>query len=447
MPSLNRNVTGPIYVADQRGPDYLLINRESGAWAVSDLDGVSILAMGEGAVTAALPSPLQRLLRPPKALQRAPQVEPLILIYKLTDKCNYRCSYCYDRTIARSKDAARRSAAVREMLDRTLPERPVMLLFHGGEPLLEFAEIRDLVLAYQDFSPSRLLFSLQTNISRLDQAKLDFLVEHKFGLSVSLDGHISELNRLRMIGARPDPYQLLKEKIRDLQGLRADRLGLLMTVGRHNVHSLTDSLLAFQDDGFKSVSFSFMHEVGPGAVSASPEDLTTSMLSIIRAITDKKLDSLACMTLIQWVIRVVHGRSGLVCLGSPCGAGRSVATVLANGDVGPCDSIFSDDFFHRDVDAYIRGLETNRHLLALRTRSVHDLYPCSTCDVRSYCNGTCPGSTVLSTGGIQSVDPHECAFYYGLIRELLWILCEPEAGPQLLSYCERHLQEKKAYGF
>jgi uncharacterized protein len=447
MPTLDRNVTGPIYVADQRGPDYLLINRESGAWAVSDIDGVSILALGEDAVTAALPSPLRRLLGQPTAPPRPPRVEPLILIYKLTDKCNYRCSYCYDRVVARPKDAARRSAAVREMLDRTLPERPVMLLFHGGEPLLEFAEIRDLVLAYQDFAPGRLLFSLQTNISRLDQTKLDFLLEHQFGLSVSLDGHNAGLNSLRMIAARPDPYQLLKDKIRDLQGLRADRLGLLMTVGRHNVSSLTDSLLAFQDDGFKSVSFSFMHAVGPGAVSASPEQLTASMLSIVRAITSKKLNSLACMTLIQWVMRVAHGRSGLVCLGSPCGAGSSVATVLANGDVGPCDSIFSDDFFHRDVDAYMQGLETDPHLLALRKRNVRDLYPCSVCDVRPHCNGTCPGSTVLATGDIQSVDPHECAFYYGLIRELLWTLCEPEAGPQLLKYCEGHLAEKKAYGF
>ncbi len=445
MPSLNQNVTGPIYIADQRERDYLLVNRESGVWAVSDLAGVFTLSIGEETAAAALPSSLRSLLRSPKATPRAPHVEPLVVVYKLTDTCNYRCSYCYDRTVSRPKKAVLRSAAVREILDRTLPHRPVMLLFHGGEPLLEFEELRDLVLEYKRFTPERLFFSLQTNLSQLDQPKLDFLLEHRFGISVSVDGHNSELNRLRMTGARPDPYQLLKNTISGLRSLRADRLGLLMTVGAHNVSELVNSLLAFQDDGFKSVSFSFMQNIGPSAHCASSKELIASLVSVARAIVDRKIDSLACMTLIQWIMRICYGRSGLVCLGSPCGAGRSVVTVLADGDIGPCDSVFSDGFFHSGLGRYMEGLESDPRLLELRTRNVHTLQPCSVCDVRPHCNGTCPGAAVLEHGGIQSVDPQQCAFQYGLIRELLWILCEPDAGRQLLRYCKRHLEKKKRY--
>ena len=447
MPSLNQNITGPIYVADKREEDYLLINRESGAWAVSDFAGVLTLGIGGEAAAATFSSPLRSLLQSPGAIPPACHVEPLILIYKLTDACNYRCSYCYDRTVSRPTKGGRRSATVREILDRTLPDRPVMLLFHGGEPLLEFEELHDLVLAYKHFTPDRLFFSLQTNLSRLDQPKLDFLQEHRFGICVSVDGHNSELNRLRMIGTRPDPYQLLINKIRGLRGLHADRLGLLMTVGKHNASELTDSLLAFQDDGFKSVSFSFMQNSGPSEYRASPDELIASLVSVARAIVEKKIDSLACMTLIQWVRRIVYGRSGLVCLGMPCGAGHSVATVLADGDIGPCDSVFSSGFFHSDVGYYMRGLESDPLLMALRVRGVGNLRPCSVCDVRPHCNGTCPGAAMLENGDIQSVDSHQCAFHYGLIRELLWILCDPGAGPVLLGYCNRHLMEKKTHGF
>jgi len=447
MPSLDWNVRGPIYVADVKAQEYLLVNRDSGAWAVSDLAGVAALQVDATPDNAALPDPLRRLLHPLAAPPAPVRVEPLILIYKLTDKCNYHCSYCYDRSVARPKNGERRSAAVRNLLDRTLPERPVMLLFHGGEPLLEFNEIRELVLAYEQFTPSRLLFSLQTNLSRMDQAKLDFFLEHQFGISVSLDGHNPGLNRLRMVDQRPDPYQVLMGKLRNLKGLRADRLGLLMTVGKHNVGSLVESLLAFQADGFRSVSFSFMQDVEPGTSCATPEELTAAMLAITGAIADRRIEALACMTLIQWIMRITRGRTGLVCLGSPCGAGRSVATILADGDIGPCDSIFSQEFFHQDVDSYLQNLETDPYLRALRERSVRNLFPCSSWDVRAHCNGTCPGSAVLENGTVQSVDPHECAFYYGLIRELLWMLCEPEAGPRIMEYCHRHLAEKKAYGF
>jgi uncharacterized protein len=314
---------------------------------------------------------------------------------------------------------------------------------------LEFEELCDLVLAYKHFTPDHLLFSLQTNLTLMDQQKLDFLQEHRFGISVSVDGHHSELNKLRMAGSRPDPYQLLKSKIRDLKGLRSDRLGLLMTVGRHNVKELTNSLLAFQDDGFISVSFSFMQNSGPDEYRASPGELIASLVSVARAIIDKRIDSLACMTLIQWVIRIVHGQSGLVCLESPCGAGHSVAAVLADGDVGPCDSVYSNDFFHGDVDYYIKGLENDPHLMALRARNICDLHLCSVCDMRPFCNGTCPGAAVLEHGkdGIQSVDTHQCAFQYGLIRELLWLLCEPGDGLQLLRYCHRHMRERKKHGY
>jgi uncharacterized protein len=451
VPSLEWRVRGNVYVADQRGLEYLLVNRDTGAWAISNLAGVSQLEVARGSET--LPEELRKLLRdtpgerPVAPSEDDPDSQPLILIYKLTDKCNYRCSYCYDRSIARPRDAERRSAAVREFLARTLPRRPVMLLFHGGEPLLEFEEIRRLVLDLSQWAPERLLYSLQTNLSPMNQEKMDFLLEHRFGISVSLDGHNPRMNRLRVVGGRPDPYELLKKKLRDLEGLRADRMGLLLTVGAHNVDQLTEALVVFQGDGFRSVSFSFMQDVEPGTECASPGALAQAMLDIARAIVDGRIDSLACMTLIQWVYRIAYGRSGYVCLGSPCGAGRTVATVLANGDIGACDSIYSDAFYRKDVDAYFEALARDPQFQHLRTRSVRTMQPCASCDVQAHCNGTCPGSANLETGGIQTVDPHECAFHYDLIRDMLWLLCDPESGPRLLTYCHRHIAEKNALGF
>jgi uncharacterized protein len=446
MPSLNWNVSDSIFVADTRGQEYLLINRTTGKWAVSDLAGVYMLAMNVDAAREKLPPTLRTLWDLPAVPAISVEPEPLVIIYKLTDKCNYRCSYCYDRSVARPKNAERRSAAIRTILDRSLPERAVRLLFHGGEPLLEFAEIRDLVLDYQQFTPERLSCSLQTNASRLDQEKLDFLLEHQIGISVSVDGHDSQLNSLRMIDERPNPYDLLRKKLRELRGLRPDGLGLLVTVGRHNAGRLTESLLAFQADGFRSVSFSFMQEVGPFAACATAEDLRLAIRGLARAIVEGKIDALGCMTLIQWIVRLTRGRSSFVCLGSPCGAGRSVATVLADGDIGPCDSIYSDRFFHHDVDSYLNALVDDPDLLSLRERNVHKLEPCRDCDVQAHCNGTCPGSAVLATGGVEGVDPHECAFQYSMIRELLWALCDPEGGPRLLNYCNRHINARKAYG-
>lgn len=431
MPTTGWTLGGSLRVADVRAGSYLLIDSDSGAWVVTNESGFKAIAATQ--------------LFPRQAIGHGsgdparPGTRPSYIIYKLTDSCNYRCSYCYDRAFARSKRVEQRNSAIRAVLSHALEGdgEQVHLLFHGGEPLSEFVEIRDVVQSFASYWPHRLQFAVQTNLSLLNQEMLDFLNEYRFGISISVDGITPVANRLRTLGGREDPYELVSRLTLDLRGLRRDQIGLLITVGPHNLTGLPEALLRMQDDGFRSVSFSLMQQAHGGAKAACEEALVSTLEEVLGLIVSGRLNELAVWTLIEWIRQVVHGRSEMVCHGSPCGAGRSLITVFPSGEVGPCDSVFDPRLYADSFESYLA--ERASLLSDLLARDTRTLEPCNSCDVRALCNGTCPGSAALANGAVDSVASAECAFLYRWIVQLMWQLGDPARAEPLLRYCAKHV--------
>ena len=448
MPSIGWSVNESVSVADARDNRFLLVNRDSGAWCASNLHGLQAISEPPADKPCRLPLPPSWVWMALQAdsSSRDTDADPLFVIYKLTDTCNYNCTYCYDKVFARPKASAARNRTIRKVLSWALEKgRPVNVLFHGGEPLIEFAEIAELVSDYADCKRSQLQFSLQTNASLLTQKIVDFILENEVGMSVSVDGHTAPLNSLRIFRQDEDAYSVLKRKISQLSGLHPNRLGLLVTIGQHNAARIVDALLSFQADGFCSVSFSLMQQVSDLAQGATPMDLVELFVRIARSIASDEINTLAVWTLIEWIRRVSFGASPLVCLGSPCGAGKSLITVYPSGEVGPCDSLFDVDLLFSDVDSYLKGTKTER-LQTLLDRSTKTMEPCKSCDVAPLCNGTCPGNAILENQSLQSPASLECKFHYQWIRELMWLLSTETLSIPLLRYCQRHLDTRKHIG-
>ena len=117
------------------------------------------------------------------------------LILEVTEDCNIRCTYCiYDEANSSernhnanlmSKDSALK--AINNFYKRTNGIE-AYLVFYGGEPLLNFWLIKQLVEYANVISDKRIKFSLTTNGVALDENKFNFFVENEFKLTVSLDG-------------------------------------------------------------------------------------------------------------------------------------------------------------------------------------------------------------------------------------------------------------------
>jgi len=122
----------------------------------------------------------------------------------VTENCNLRCLYCKfsgSYPLSRRHSPAVMSKEVAHKAIRLVVEHsdyllantrhPLSIGFYGGEPLLAFAVIQSCVdyarTAFPEFK-NRFSFALTTNLVLENDAVLDYLMDNKFYVLVSLDG-------------------------------------------------------------------------------------------------------------------------------------------------------------------------------------------------------------------------------------------------------------------
>ena len=125
------------------------------------------------------------------------------LVFEVTDACNLNCYYCgygelYDNYDKRTTGRMPFKMA-KQVIDYMLElwqssynlsfNNVVDISFYGGEPLLNFKLIKQIISYIESLQLENLSFTyrMTTNATLLNMA-MDYLVEHDFNLLISLDG-------------------------------------------------------------------------------------------------------------------------------------------------------------------------------------------------------------------------------------------------------------------
>lgn len=132
------------------------------------------------------------------------------LILNVTEDCNMRCTYCsfsgsyfYERGHQdKSMDLKMAKQVVDFFRFHSRKRKRVYYSFYGGEPLLSFPLIRKVVQYVNSIESDReLFFGLSTNGTVFNDGLIDFLVENKFSLTVSLNGPEKAHDRYRVFAS------------------------------------------------------------------------------------------------------------------------------------------------------------------------------------------------------------------------------------------------------
>jgi len=124
--------------------------------------------------------------------------------FEVVDYCNLDCAYCtygqfydnYDKREYNKLDPAIAKnflSYMQKLLDSPINKshgKPFYIGFYGGEPLLNFPFIKEVVQFAKElnFRHNKVFFNMTTNAILLDK-HMDFLAEHDFIVLVSLDGN------------------------------------------------------------------------------------------------------------------------------------------------------------------------------------------------------------------------------------------------------------------
>lgn len=170
----------------------------------------------------------------PKEIINDPSQAQLILI--LTEMCNLRCKYCiysdeYPDEVTYTNDHMTLETA-KKAIDlyfeiyekrklRGLNKRP-SITFYGGEPLLEFKLIKEIV-CYAENINKDIKFNFTTNGVLLNDEMISFFLLHDIDIAFSLDGFKENHNRNRITITGKDTFDNIISNISRLQEVKKQK--------------------------------------------------------------------------------------------------------------------------------------------------------------------------------------------------------------------------------
>jgi len=178
-------------------------------------------------------------------------------LFVVTLRCEHSCPYCQvsRRSVDRDRFDMSTATAMRAVdVALSAPSPSIKIEFQGGEPLLNFPLIKEIVKVARRKAPpgKRVDFVIATNLALLDDEIIAFCRDEGVSLSTSLDGPADLHNKNR---PRPggNSHQLAVNGIRRIQEeLGRDRVSALMTTTQASlgrVEEIIDEYLRLELDG------------------------------------------------------------------------------------------------------------------------------------------------------------------------------------------------------
>jgi uncharacterized protein len=372
---------------------------------------------------------------------------PSALLLKLTGACNLECTYCYDFEESRFK--ARLSfEKVREAIDYLLEHREQLsITFHGGEPLLRFQFLRQIVeyAVRQANDRDRVRFSIQTNATLFTDEIVSFLVENNFSVGISLDGVGEAANRLRPgHGRSRSLWEHADHLFTAYPKFVRERCGFLAVASRTSAPALPFFALWLQEQGVAGLTITFLDLVGRGknlaAEKLTPDEAVDLNRQFAVMIKLGQIRELALRSLLSRIHNLFTFQPRDFCHKGPCGASGEFLVLDAEGKYRTCDCIYHPYFeLGQDVTSLDNSLgHTAREEIHRRHEWLRNSGPsCSKCPLFGLCGGTCVAKAIAGSGRDHSVDPIECAITRWIYPELLNEFAGNSEMP-LLSYYRLH---------
>jgi uncharacterized protein len=328
-----------------------------------------------------------RILFDPDAAQK--------LVLKLTGTvCNIDCTYCAEKR--KELDFSRFMTP--QTLEKALlaVDKPISVLFHGGEPLLVGpSRFRDLLEVIRRNHKRVVSVGIQTNGTLLDTRWTDLLfgefADLDLGVSISLDG-TRAMNGLRVTYAGDGTF----DRVIAAFGLLHDvgrKVGLLSVIGRHALEH-QDEYVQFLNGipNLLFVKINPLYDSRPGSLlpdSITPSEFTRFLQGVASEwIRTRAYERYPIEPLLSFV-QVLGGIDSKFCNfnNRKC---LNYATVYPDGTMGICDN-FSKEEFPIPVREG-RGLTETLGELAGSERMapfVELLARCDGCEIRKLCGGGC----------------------------------------------------------
>lgn len=395
---------------------------------------------------------------------------PILHLVITTLRCNQQCRYCHASRKGLSQtsyDMDRETA--RQTVDVIFqsPAPELTIEFQGGEPLVNWDVVRFVVEHGYEQADARgrtVHFTLVSNLSLLDEEKLDFLIDHGVMICTSLDGprDLHDANRPWGDGSSYDETTRWMAHIVAAYAARNLDPGLayvnaLCTVSRQSLGRPRDLVDEYVARGLKVIhlrplnpfGFGQRHWARQGYGAAEFLDFYREALDYIIALNRQGVEIQEKTASLFLTRLLTDDNPNYMDLRSPCGAGIGQIAYNHDGRVYLCDearmvSAMGEDLFcighvaENTYDEIIRHESVGSFCLA---SCLESLPACADCAYQPYC-GVCPVYNYQMQGDLFGMHPtsDRCRIQMGILDHLTTTL--RDGGQESLALLSRWTVER-----
>ena len=321
--------------------------------------------------------------------------------------CNMTCKYCFGdkgafegiRSLL-SLDTGKR--AIDFLLKNSGSRRNLEIDFFGGEPLMNFEVVKELVAYGREAEKpygKNIRFTITTNGILLDEDKADYINANMDNVILSIDGRPSVNDNMRRTVNDKGTYDIITKNYLKFVEKRKGTYYVRGTFTRENL-DFSEDVKHLVDKGFKNVSvepvvtdlsFSYaLQDEDKDAIFREYEKLTDLYLDYARE--GKKFEFFHFNVDLNQGPCVVKRVSG-------CGAGTEYVAVSPEGDIYPCHQ------FVGNKDFKIGNLSEEKfenHLYDDFNRAhIYNKEKCRECWAKFYCSGGCHANAYHMNGDLR----------------------------------------------
>ncbi|MGE5579788.1 MAG: thioether cross-link-forming SCIFF peptide maturase [Bacillota bacterium] len=329
--------------------------------------------------------------------------------------CNLACSYCFastgnfgGRPHLMTKEAGR--ASIDFLIAGSKSRKYLDVDFFGGEPLMSFDVVKDVVRYAREKGKERgkeFRFTLTTNCTLLDESKVAFLNDQGISLILSIDGRPRVHNAQRRFrDGRPSHAQAI-EKARQAAISRGGKDYYIRgTYTKANLDFDADIRYLYEQ-GFRKLSLEPAVGDPEDGRSISEPDLPALRESYLRTVKFWHRCAQAGDPFEFYHFNL--GLSGGLCRErriTGCGAGYEYVAVTPTGEAYPCHQLVGKhEFLLGDVK---NGMTRFDMMEAFHAARIPSKPACQACWARYLCGGGCHARAIAAGNPLTQPDPLSC---------------------------------------
>ncbi len=309
--------------------------------------------------------------------------------------CNMTCKYCFGdkgafEGIRSLLSLETGKKAIDFLLKNSGTRRNLEIDFFGGEPLMNFEVVKELVTYGRESEKAygkNIRFTITTNGLLLDDAKSDYINEHMDNVILSIDGRPSVNDNMRRTVNDKGTYDIITKNYLNFVEKRKGTYYVRGTFTRENL-DFSEDVKHLVDKGFKNVSVEPVVTSLDCSYALQDED-KEAIFKEYEKLTDLYLDYAKDGKKFEFFHFNVDLNQGpcVVKRVSGCGAGTEYVAISPEGDIYPCHQFVGNPDFKLG-NLYDDHFENSKYD-EFNKAHIYNKEKCRGCWAKFYCSGGC----------------------------------------------------------